>query len=324
VKARTIALVAGGAVAAYAAERAVVGRTRRRLDREAIEAFRPPEDAVHRHVATSDGGTLHVVERGPAGARPLVLLHGVTLTSLTWHYQLRDLADRYRVLAVDHRGHGTSKPGTGGWEMRRLALDVRELLDDLDLHDAIVVGHSMGGMVTLQLAIDHPDVVRERIAGLVLMSTSATPVHRAGAWKALTPSVQRMLAIGDRLPGGLVGERDLSTLLFRLGMGTQAAPEHVELNRRMTASTPVSVWGELLGGVVGFDVQSRLREVDVPAVVFVGSRDLLTPPSLAKRIVAALPRARPLEVFPGAGHMLMLERHEDVDDRIDRFVKGLA
>jgi pimeloyl-ACP methyl ester carboxylesterase len=324
VKLRTVALVAGGAAAAFAAERALVGRARRRLDPETLDAFRAPEDAVHHHVGLSDGGSLHVVERGAAGAQPLVLLHGITLTAETWHYQLRDLADRYRVLAVDHRGHGASKPGTDPWAMGRLATDVRELLEDLDLRDAVVVGHSMGGMVTLQFALDHSDVVRDRVAGLVLMSTSASPVQGFGAWRALTPSIRRGLAVGDRLPGGLFGERDLSTLVFRLGMGSKAAPEHIELNRRMTASTPVSVLGELLSGVAGFDVRDRLPEIDVPAVVFVGTRDLLTPPSLARRIVAGLPRARPLEVFPGAGHMLMLERHEDVADRIDRFVAGLA
>jgi 3-oxoadipate enol-lactonase len=328
VKVRTVAMVAGGVAAAYALERAVVGRSRARVDRTAVDAFRLPEDATHHHVPTSDGGSLHVVERGPVEARPLVLLHGITLTSLTWHYQLRDLADRFRVLAVDHRGHGTSKPGADGWQIERLALDVRELLDALDVRDAVVVGHSMGGMVALQFALDHPSTVRDRVAGLVLMSTSATPVHRLGAWKAmtaaLTPSLQRGLKLGDRVPGGLFADRDLSALVFRIGMGASAAPEHVELNRLMTASTPVSVWSELLGGVVGFDVRDRLGEIDVPAVVFVGTRDLLTPPSLAKRIVAGLPRARPLEVFAGAGHMLMLERHEDVADRLDQFVKGLA
>jgi pimeloyl-ACP methyl ester carboxylesterase len=323
VKLRTVALVAGGAAAAVAAEQVLVGRTRRRLDRSTLDGFRPPEDAVHHHVALSDGGSLHVVERGPIDARPLVLLHGITLTAQTWHYQLRDLADRYRVLAVDHRGHGTSKAGTDAWSIERLGRDVVELLQDLDLHDAVLVGHSMGGMVTMQFAVDHPEVVRERVAGLVLMSTSATPVQRFGAWKALTPSIRQGLAMGDRIPGGMFGERDLSTLVFRLGMGAKAVPEHVELNRQMTASTPVAVLGELFAGVAGFDVRHRLHEIDVPIVVFVGTRDLLTPPSLARRIVAGLRRARPLEVFPGAGHMLMLERHEDVADRIDRFAKDL-
>jgi pimeloyl-ACP methyl ester carboxylesterase len=325
VKLRTVALAAGSVAAGYAAERLLLGRARRSIDPCSLAAFRPPEDAVHHDVALSDGGRLHVVERGTG--RPLVLLHGITLSALTWHYQLHDLADRYRVLAVDHRGHGTSSAGDGNWDLERLALDVRELLEHLALRDAVLVGHSMGGMVTLRFALDHAEALSEHVAGLVLMSTSGGPIHRFAAWRALsdavTPSVKRGLALGDRVPGGLFPASDLSHLLFRVGLGKDASPEHVELNRLMTASTPVSVWSELMGGVVGFDVRDRLHEIDVPAVVFVGTRDVLTPPAAARELVAGLPMARPLEAFIGAGHMLMLERRVDVADRIERFVKDL-
>lgn len=323
-KLRTLALAAGGVAAGYVAERALLGRVHPRVPPDP-SAFEPPADAVHRDVSLSDDGSLHVVERGDG--RPLVLLHGITLSSLTWHYQLQDLADSFRVLAVDHRGHGSSKPGDGGWELSRLALDVRELLEDLDLRDAIVVGHSMGGMVTLQFALDHPDALHERVAGIVLMSTSGTPVHRLTAWKALTdvvtPSVKRGLALGDRLPGGLFPASDLSYLVFRVGMGKDASPDHVELNRVMTASTPVSVWSELMSGVVGFDVRDRFHEIDVPALVLVGTRDVLTPPAAARAMVAGLPGARPLVGFPGAGHMLMLERRREVGEELERFSASL-
>lgn len=324
-KLRTLALAAGGVVAGYAAERVLLGRVHPRLVPDAT-AFEPPDDAVHRDIALSDGGSLHVVERGEG--RPLVLLHGITLSALTWHYQLQDLADEFRVIAVDHRGHGSSKAGDGGWELDRLALDVRELLEDLDLRDAIVVGHSMGGMVALRFALDHADVRRERVAGLVLMSTSGTPVHRLTAWKALTdavtPSFKRGLALGDRLPGGLFPASDLSYLVFRVGLGKDASPEHVELNRLMTASTPVSVWSALMSGVVGFDVSDRFQEIDVPALVLVGTRDVLTPPAAARAMVAGLPTARPLVGFPGAGHMLMLERRHEVADELTRFAASLS
>ena len=323
-KLRTVALAAGGVAAGYVAERALLGRLHPRVVADP-SVFDPPDDALHRTVPLSDGGSLHVVERGRG--RPLVLLHGITLSALTWHYQLTDLADDFRVLAVDHRGHGSSEPGDGGWELERLALDVRELLEHLDLRDAIVVGHSMGGMVTLRFALDHAEVRRERVAGLVLVSTSGTPVHRLAAWKALTdvvtPSVKRGLALGSRLPGGLFPASDLSYLVFRVGMGRGASPEHVELNRLMTASTPVSVWSELMAGVVGFDVSDRFHEIDVPALVVVGTHDVLTPPAAARALVSGLPGARPLVAFPKAGHMLMLERRHELADELVRFSKSL-
>jgi pimeloyl-ACP methyl ester carboxylesterase len=160
-----------------------------------------------------------------------------------------------------------------------------------------------------------------------LLSTSGTPVHRLAAWKALTdavtPSVKRGLALGDRLPGGMFPASDLSYLVFRIGMGKGASPEHVELNRVMTASTPVSVWSELMSGVVGFDVHERFHEIRVPALVLVGTRDLLTPPAAARAMVAGLPGARPLVAYPGAGHMLMLERRREVGEELVRFAASL-
>ena len=328
-KYRKLALGAAGVGAAIAAERLLVGRPRGRLDPAKLAALELPDDVRHHEVPTSDHGSLHVVEVGPADAPPIVLLHGITLSALTWTYQLRDLGDRHRLLAVDHRGHGSSKPGTSPWHLDRLAVDLSELLVHLDLRDAVVVGHSMGGMVALRCALDHAAVWRERVRGLVLMSTSGGPVVRLAAYSALadavTPSARYALSLGERLPGGMFANNDLSYVIFRLGMGRDPSPEHVELNRRMTAGTPVSVWGELMTGVAGFDVRDRLGElVDVPALVVVGTRDLLTPPSAARDLVAGLPAARPLVVLPGSGHMPMLERRAEVAEHLDDFVGSLA
>lgn len=331
-----IALAAAGLVAGYGVERVLLGRQRHQPDPEQLESFRPPQDARHRHVATDDGGEVHVVDVGPrhtdqgaatGSARPLVLLHGITLSTLSWHYQLQHLSERFRVLALDHRGHGKSRSGSASWSLGRLAADLVQVLEELDLRDAVILGHSMGAMTTLRFAVDRPDVVAERVAGLVLLSAAAGPVNRLVAWGALTktvtPRAARGLALAERARGGLFPSSDLSHLVFRLGMGRGASPTLVELNRLMTAATPVSVWGELLSEVIGFDVMDKLQEVKVPAAVFVGASDLLTPPSAARKLVAALPDARPLEVFPGAGHMLMMERWEEVNERIGRFVDSL-
>ena len=321
-----IALAAAGVVAGYGIERVLLGRERHRADPDQLESFRPPQDALHRHVPTDDGGQAHVLELGDG--RPLVLLHGITLSTLSWHYQLLDLPRRYRVIALDHRGHGKSRAGSDPWSLERLGQDLCQVLEELDLRDAVIVAHSMGGMATLRFAVDHPDVLTQRVAGMVLMSTAAGPIHRIAAWealtKAVTPRAARGMARIERLRGGLFPANDLSHLVFRLGMGRGASPTLIEVNRLMTAATPVAVWGELLSDVICFNVVDRLSAVTVPATVFVGSMDLLTPPSSARKLVKALPDARPLEVFPGAGHMLMLERPEEVNRSIDRFVASLA
>ena len=324
---RLVALAAAsaGVAAGYGLERAAMRRLRPVDQRGPRQEFEPPDDCEHRTCATADGGELHVLDRGKG--RPIVLLHGVTLSGVSWHYQILDLADDHRVLAVDTRGHGDSKPGSDTWGIEGLATDLVQLLEALDLRDVVLVGHSMGGMAALQFAVDHPDVLAERVDGLVLMSTAAGPMSRLLGFKALTrlvtPPARHGLRIASRIPGGIFPSNDLSYLIFRLGHGHGADPAHVELNRTMTAATPLHVLGELLSGILTFDVRDRLDAVKVPALVVAGTRDVLTPPYTARALADALPDAE-LVVLQGAGHMVMLERRQEVSDLIRRFAAGLA
>jgi non-heme chloroperoxidase len=96
-------------------------------------------------VTTSDGVGLSVVERG--SGRPLVLVPGWSQTARQFSAQIDGLADRYRVIAIDMRGHGQSEKPAHGYRIARLAQDLKEVLDALDLRDAAVAGHSMGSSV---------------------------------------------------------------------------------------------------------------------------------------------------------------------------------
>ena len=163
--------------------------------------FDLPADVTHRTVPTPDGGELHLIERGEG--RPLVLLHGITLRADVWAPQFHQLADRYRVIAVDLRGHGTSTAGTDGYGLPRLATDLATVLETLDLRDAVFVGHSMGGMTIMQFCGDHPDVLDERVAGVVFVATRA---------HAVVPALRRRRGprLGDR--GAGAGSTPVATI----------------------------------------------------------------------------------------------------------------
>jgi pimeloyl-ACP methyl ester carboxylesterase len=122
--------------------------------------FDLPAGVIEHEIPTPDGGTVHAVEKGEG--RPLVLLHGITLRADVWAPQFHQLADHHRVIAVDLRGHGTSRAGEAGYGIGRLGDDLATLLTALDLHHAVLVGHSMGGMTVMQFCGDHPDVLAER------------------------------------------------------------------------------------------------------------------------------------------------------------------
>jgi pimeloyl-ACP methyl ester carboxylesterase len=96
-------------------------------------------------VTTNDGVRLTLVEKGQG--RPLVLVPGWSQTARQFAAQIDGLADRYRVIAVDMRGHGQSEKPAGGYKIQRLAQDLKDVLDALDLDDAAVAGHSMGSSI---------------------------------------------------------------------------------------------------------------------------------------------------------------------------------
>jgi pimeloyl-ACP methyl ester carboxylesterase len=316
-----------GMVAGLVLERAAMRRERRRPDPAVADDFKLPDDVRHGTVPVSDGGRLHVVERGPATGRPLVLLHGVALSAALWHYQLTDLANRFRVLAVEHRGHGLSLAGDAGFSIGRLAQDLAELLEALDLGDAVLVGHSMGGMTVLQFAVDHPGVLGERVAGSVLASSLASTEGRIPWWHtvsvAAAPATGRAIRLAGRLPGGYLPSTDLSYLIARMGLGARPSPTHVELTRAMTAATSAAVLADLWVETERFDVRRQLRSVDMPTLVVAGTRDNITPLANAEEIVRNL-RGSSLVKLRGSGHLPMLERREEFNSLVVDFAEGLA
>jgi non-heme chloroperoxidase len=268
-----------------------------------------PADVV-RSVDTPDGGVLHVEECG--SGRPLVLLHGHGANLRIFARlaaQLRTAG--LRVVAFDQRGFGRSSAVPPTFGFRGLIDDLAVVLSSLDLRDAIVVGHSMGGVVALGLAVQRPEVVADRVAALaVLNGTARGPADRA---------LQRVRAaaldwtvterVGRHLRHGLV--------LARANFGVDAERSHVAAVRTIGQASPAARRQGLTRRLLGIDLRDRLGEVSVPVVVVTGAADRVIPASESKRIVELLPRGR-LEVLSGAGHVLPMERTAEVADIIVR------
>ncbi|HET9077058.1 MAG TPA: alpha/beta hydrolase [Acidimicrobiales bacterium] len=316
------ALSAAAAGSRYGLHRHVES-VRSRTDPETDHLFDLPPDMTEHQIPAPDGGSLRVVERG--SGRPLLLIHGITLQAGVWAPQLHTLADRYRVVAMDVRGHGRSVAGGDGFGRKAAARDVAAVLDHLDLRDAVVVGHSMGGMILMEFAGDHPGQLSERVAGLVFMDTAAyqlLPRPALPVAQALGRRVRRRLDQGRPVYQRPVGDDDLSWFLARLAFGARPSGRAVDQLRRYLEEVPQST--SLPSGIdlLDHDARDALRRTRTPSLVLVGSRDLLTPVWAARRIARFLPGAR-LEVLPRAGHQLMQERPVEVARLLDQFVAGL-
>ncbi len=176
----------------------------------------------------------------------------------------------------------------GSPALRRMAMDIRTVLQALDVEHALVVGHSMGGMVALQLAHDTPtEELHRRVAGMALVSTTGGPFSRApgfgGAARLAGPVSARALGLADRWGVRTVASQDLRWWLTRVGFGAEAPPAQVRFVEGLHLATSPHTVAELLPALALFDLSKWLGSLDLPVLVVVGSNDRLTPPRHALR-----------------------------------------
>jgi pimeloyl-ACP methyl ester carboxylesterase len=325
--AKGVGLVLGGLVlgvgAGIAAERALVGRDRRRPDPEAGERFgalrgRPATVTSH------DGVQLHVEELGAGPC--LVFSHGFSLTQDAWHYQRRDLTAEFRCVFFDQRGHGRSgRSDDQDYSLDALAGDLAAVLDWTGEERVVLVAHSMGGMAALKLAELQPERMGGQVAGLALVDTTYADALK-GMSAAITArgalTVQRSaikLAFKffgqDPVRAAQLRRRgsDLGYLGTRLfGFGSNPSPGQVAFVDRMLAGTDIEVWAKVFPSLIDFDLSHVLEALDLPTLVAVGDADRLTPPASARHMAEKIPGAR-LLVLEDAGHLAFLEDHEVLD-----------
>jgi non-heme chloroperoxidase len=216
-----------------------------------------------RTVTTRDGTDLAVWTMGDPARPPIVLVHGWTGAQDAWATISRYLVDHgRRVVSFDQRGHGASTMGSEGATLDALAGDLVEVLEAIDARHAVVVGHSMGGMTVQTMAVDHPDVMKARVAGLVLASTEAADsvptgvVLRFGEW-----------LVASRLSTWALSDRFVGPVFTRSSFGKDASLVTLDATRKSWATTPPAVRAGFLEAMSHLNLLDRLGTVAVPTVV---------------------------------------------------------
>ena len=268
-----------------------------------------PTDVLPGTLARPDGAVIRYVDTSPGSALPVaVLLHGITARWQMWAAVMRLLQPTHRVIAWDMRGFGESTAGSNVDTVAAAGDDLAALLNELDLRDAVVVGHSMGGMELARFAVDHRDVLANRIAGLVFLSTSARSLDgsiRNGGLVRLSKTTARLARTGVTSAYGW-SDTNLSLALLRSGFGDLATAAMVEELRRCQASASEKSLIDGSQSIAQHDVLDRLAGVRTPVIAMVGTRDRLTPPLHARAIAAVMPCARLVEL-EGIGHQSLQE-----------------
>lgn len=236
--------------------------------------------------------------------KAIVFVHGNGESHQTWKLQIEYFAGKYLVIAPDLRGQGDSDKPELAYPMSAFVADLAALLDALAIEEAVIAGHSMGGRVAMSFVLEHP----QRVAGLVLEGTAATPFGKA------QEQIEKVHRLGI--------EREMREHIeFE---STADTPE--ELKRgllREALKTPARVRVELWKMVSTFDVSQRLGEIGKPTLIIVGELDRGTPVSAARQLHESI-RASHLIVVPGVAHFTMLERPELVNQQIEAFLHDVV
>ena len=265
-------------------------------------------------VTADDGAILRGIDCGEGPT--VMLVHCWTGTVGFWAPVARRLVDAgFRVLAVHQRGHGDSERGTAPYRPETLGADVRSIVEALDVRDAVIAGHSMGGLAAIAFACQNGEIAAERVKGLVLVATLAAP-PKDPRLPDIGLDISKFLPVADRamkpVDYGLLG---------LLGVfGTRPARSQMEAARAGFLMTDPETRREAAAMMMDFDLRPELANIDLPAVIVAGTHDQLTFLPGNEEIAELILGAR-IEVLPGLGHMLPWEAPDQVTEQIVQMAK---
>jgi pimeloyl-ACP methyl ester carboxylesterase len=229
---------------------------------------------------------------GPAGAPVIAFVHGLAASKEVWAATACALASHFGVLRYDLRGHGCSDPMDAPCSRSDLARDLVSLMDRLELPRAALVGHSAGGVVAMQAAVDFP----ARVSGLVLVATASACNDRTAEWYSAT--AERARGEGGEAAMKAMGVRGGDAPVPDGGTFAQVALAMRSLNRDPLTET--------------------LRSVRVPTLIVVGEKDFLGVGGSV--ILSRVITGSELEIRPGRGHGIYLEEPEWFAERLAAFL----
>ncbi|MCE9517286.1 MAG: alpha/beta fold hydrolase [Mycobacterium sp.] len=251
----------------------------------------------------------------------VLLLHGMAGSSATWRSVIGPLSRKYRVIAPDLIGHGQSAKPRSDYSLGAFAVFLRDLLDELGVTSATIVGHSLGGGVAMQFTYQHPDYCQR----LILISSGGLGQEVGWALRLLSaPGAELILPIIAPSPV-LAGGEKVRSWLARFGIQTPRGDEIWSGYSSFADKQTRHSFLRTLRSVVDYRGQSvsalnRLGvKADTPTMAIWGDQDAIIPVEHAFAAHEARPGTR-LEVLTGVGHFPQVERPTEVVDLIDDFI----
>lgn len=261
-----------------------------------------------------------VVDEGD-GDEVLLLIHGMAGSAQTWRAVLPQLAKKYRVIAPDLLGHGQSAKPRTDYSLGAFAVGLRDLLDELGVESATVVGQSLGGGVAMQFLYQHPDYCRR----LVLISSGGLGPDVGLILRLLAAPgaefVMPVIAPSPVLRAGNAVKSWLSSAGLRSPRGAEMWSAYSSFGDAETRQAFLRTLRSVVdyrGQAVSALNRLNLRE-GLPILAIWGEEDNIIPVDHAYAALEARPDCR-LEILPGVGHFAQVEAPDRVIDLLDEFI----
>ena len=240
---------------------------------------------------------------------PLLLVHSLTLDSHMWRAQIDALSSRFCVHAVDLHGHGQSGGEAGATTLEAMADDLARLLDALGIDRVGYCGLSIGGMLGMRLALQHPN----RVAALALMNTTAEPE---------LPTKRMLFEHLNQVTLNRPADDKTVRIVLDLMLSPAFQASHPEVTQRVydTLFIPNNEGMYWVAKAVFAreDIRDAIATLDVPTVVVTSDVDTAIPTEFAVHVAEAIPGAR-LVTYEGSGHLTAVERADEVNALLDSF-----
>jgi pimeloyl-ACP methyl ester carboxylesterase len=288
-------------------------------------------------VRSKDGIRLHTEVFGPEDGYPIVLAHGITCALRVWAYQIADLANDYRVIAFDHRGHGRSAvpPRRSRYSLDILAADLDAVLEATLAagERAVLAGHSMGGIAITTWAERYPDRVPQRADAVALINTTTGDLLRNVQFLPVPPPLAdaRVRAAGTLLktfgaaPLLRAVDRPSRRFVSRIAVGHDADPAIAEFIFELFTSTPPAGrggWARTLVDALGPE-HIGLNNLTVPTLVMGSAKDRLLPMISSRHIARMAPNLASFVELSG-GHCAIVERPDEVNKHLRLLIESVT
>jgi pimeloyl-ACP methyl ester carboxylesterase len=279
------------------------------------------EGATVSRLGRPDGSELRVECYGREDAPPIILTHGWGANSTEWDYLKKDLADDFRLIVWDLPGLGrSSRPTNRDYSMENLARDLEAVLELAGDRPAILLGHSIGGMITLTFCRLFPQALGARVRAIALVQTTYTNPVRTTKMAGLLTALERPVIVPllhltiwlsplvwlSNLMSYLNGSALLSTKSS--GFAGTETWEQLDFVARFQLQASPAVMARGMFGMLRYDATAALKGINVPVLVIAGEKDPVCNPEASKRMQREIPGAQLAQLAP-AKHMGLIEHH---------------